>query len=137
MRIDATRRARQAPGMEFVALILGAAGGGCARQLVGDAVARRAGSRLPWGTLAVNVSGSFALGFLHGAGWTAVDAARLDDAALGFLGGYTTVSAFALQADDLLRRRRRAACAAYSAASVALALAAAFAGCALGRAWAA
>ena len=65
--------------------------GACARVLLGAAVdgrARRA-EYFPWGTLAVNVLGAFALGVLAGAD-VGEDAYAL--AATGFLGAFTTFS---------------------------------------------
>lgn len=92
---------------------IGSALGGVARFFVSGMVARRLGETFPWGTLAVNVSGSFLVGVLaalagrQGAlpvsgGWPL--------AVTGFLGSYTTVSSFSLQTLELLRigDRRRA-----------------------------
>jgi fluoride exporter len=117
---------------------LGGAAGGLLRVWVTAAVDRRAGARLPWGTFSVNLSGSALLGL--GAGL--VLGRGLEPAALplwvllavGVLGSYTTVSSFALQAHALARGGRRAAAAAYGAATICGCLAAAAAGLALGRA---
>ena len=68
---------------------IGALGGlgAIARLLLDGLVSARAGRLLPWGTLAVNVSGALALGALDGAA-VGGDALRL--AGTGFLGAYTT-----------------------------------------------
>ena len=69
--------------------------GACARVLLGAAVDRRADSPFPWGTLAVNLSGAFALGVIVGAG-VGGDAYLL--AAAGFLGAFTTFSTWVVDA---------------------------------------
>jgi fluoride exporter len=89
---------------------LGCALGGMARHLVSGWVAGRAGERFPWGTLAVNVSGAFAIGiFAAGAhavqGWFA-DPALWRLAVIGFLGSYTTVSSVSLQTLALVHEGR-------------------------------
>jgi CrcB protein len=65
--------------------------GAIARMLLDGSVRARA---FPWGTLAVNLSGAFALGVLTGAD-VAGDALRL--AGTGFLGAYTTFSTWMLE----------------------------------------
>jgi fluoride exporter len=69
--------------------------GACARVLLGAAVDARADHYFPWGTLAVNLSGAFALGLLAGAGLGG-DAYTL--AATGFLGAFTTFSTWVVDA---------------------------------------
>jgi CrcB protein len=69
--------------------------GAVARVLLGAAVDRRASSPFPWGTLAVNVTGSFALGLAVGAGLDG-DASVL--AATGFLSAFTTFSTWVVDA---------------------------------------
>ena len=69
--------------------------GACARVLLGAAVDRRADSPFPWGTLAVNLSGAFALGLTVGAR-VGGDAYVL--AATGFLGAFTTFSTWVVDA---------------------------------------
>ncbi len=70
--------------------------GAVARFLLDGALTERAGAALPWGTLAVNVSGSFALGLLVGA---ADDTYRL--LATGLLGAFTTFSTWMLESHRL------------------------------------
>jgi fluoride exporter len=72
--------------------------GAIARLLVDGAVAQRAGSAFPWGTFAVNVSGSFALGLVAGAALTGDDY-RL--AGTGLLGAFTTFSTWMLESHRL------------------------------------
>jgi fluoride exporter len=90
----------------------------------------------PWATLLVNVSGSLAIGVLaamlapperaHASHWTR------DLLMVGFLGGFTTFSAFSLQTLHLLRDGKLLLAAWNVAGSVALCLAATWAGFALG-----
>jgi CrcB protein len=79
---------------------LAAAGGAgaMARFLLDGAVSERAGRALPFGTLAVNLTGAFLLGLLAGAG-VGGDALRL--AGTGFVGAYTTFSTWMLETHRL------------------------------------
>lgn len=76
--------------------LLGGAGA-IARFLLDGAVSGRVGGRFPWGTLAVNASGSFVLGVVAGA--ADGDAYRL--LATGLLGAYTTFSTWMLESHRL------------------------------------
>lgn len=81
----------------LLALAIAVAGGlgATARYVVDTAVAARLGEGQPWGTFAVNVSGSWALGLVVGLSpgtfWTGV-------LGVGLLGGYTTFSTAMLHA---------------------------------------
>jgi fluoride exporter len=80
------------------ALAGGSAAGGVMRFWVSGVVARRFGETFPWGTMAVNLSGAFAAGWLG----ALIIATRVPDMAVlfllsGFLGSYTTVSSLSLQ----------------------------------------
>ena len=95
-------------------------------------VAHHLDDRTPWGTLAVNVAGSFVLGLLVGSDPSAHALALLGT---GFCGGLTTYSAFAVQTRDQGRDRgpaRRPRLRRRDHRS--LALAAARWGCAIGQA---
>jgi fluoride exporter len=72
--------------------------GAMARFLLDGAVSSRLGRAFPFGTLAVNLTGAFALGALYRAA-VGGDALRL--AGVGFLGAYTTFSTWALEAHRL------------------------------------
>lgn len=100
----------------FAALAL-AGGLGAACRLVVDGIVRaRTAERpaivLPWGTLVINLTGSFVLGLATG---LATGALLGSDAALvvgaGFCGGYTTFSTASYEAVGLLRERRYGAAA--------------------------
>lgn len=82
-------------------VMLGCALGGMARFWVSGLVGRRLGEAFPWGTMVVNVTGAFVIGIFaavaaSGDGWFGGAIPWLF-AGLGFLGSYTTVSAFSLQ----------------------------------------
>jgi CrcB protein len=81
------------PGLWAGVALLGGLGA-LARYLVDVLVGLRLGGRLPLGTLAVNVSGSLALGALSGA---AVAHGVSLAAGAGFLGAYTTFSTYMAQ----------------------------------------
>jgi CrcB protein len=114
----------------------GGAAGSVLRYLVGVAAIRTMGTGFPWGTLTVNVVGSFVIGAL--AGWMVGRIGAEHDlwafAAIGVLGGFTTFSAFSLDALLLIDRDEHGLAALYVAACVIASLLAAFAGVAAGRA---
>ncbi len=107
-----------------IAFAVLAAVGAVARAVVGHQFNRA----FPLGTLLVNVSGSFALGLLHGAG-----PAVLTVAGTGGLGAYTTFSSFARDAVALGDDKRWWAAGLYVGASLLIGVAAAAAGLALSR----
>lgn len=109
----------------WIGLALLGGTGAVARFLLDGAVVRRAGRSLPWGTLAVNLSGAFALGVLTGAGAHG-DALRL--AGTGLLGAYTTFSTWMLESHRLAEDGGFAAAAANLAGALVLGLAAAWLG---------
>ena len=79
----------------------GSAIGGVLRYGCTDVMTRLTGPDFPWGTIAVNVAGSFVIGFFAAVSgpdgrWAAGPAAR-QFVASGLLGGFTTFSAFSLQ----------------------------------------
>ena len=84
-----------------------------------------------WTTLAINVVGSFLLGLLLAGGWGS-DAAR-NAAGAGFLGGFTTYSTFSVQAVTTAESGRWLLAGLYVGGSLALGVAAALSGLALGR----
>lgn len=115
---------------------VGGAIGSVCRYLVGLWALRLWGPAFPWGTLAVNVVGSFAIGFLAEMivrRFGASPEMRLL-IVTGFLGGFTTFSAFSLDVVSLLEKGATMVGVTYIVASVVISLAAVFAGLALGRA---
>ena len=112
---------------------LGGALGASGRYLTGVAMTSLMGRSFPWGTLTVNVVGSFLMGVL------VVTLANLSATrfapflAIGVLGGFTTFSSFSLDAVTLYERGEVALAAGYVAASLILSIAALFAGLFLTR----
>jgi fluoride exporter len=121
----------------YAIVFVGAGLGGSLRHAVNLAAARLLGPVFPWGTLTVNVAGSFLMGLL--AGWLAVKAGQAWSEQVrllvgtGILGGFTTFSAFSLDAMILWERGQPALSAAYVIASVLLSIAGLAAGLALSR----
>jgi CrcB protein len=119
-------------------LLLVAAGGAIGsslRHLVNLASLRWFGPGFPWSTLAVNIVGCFAMGLLVeliARKFGASQEMRLF-IATGVLGGFTTFSAFSLDAAVLWERGAHGAAALYVSASVIGALVALFAGLWLAR----
>ena len=122
--------------MNYLMVFLGAGLGGMLRHAVNMGGVRLGWVAFPASTLAVNVAGSFAMGLL--AGVFALRAGLPQAARLfvttGLLGGFTTFSAFSLDAATLWERGRHGLAALYVASSVALSIAGLFAGLALARA---
>jgi CrcB protein len=106
-----------------------AGGAGASLRLVVDGVVRSiAGGRLPWGTLAINVAGSFALGALLGTEPTPLVAAVVGT---GLLGGFTTFSTASFETAVLVLEGRRIAGIGYAFGTLATAVAVAGLGYAL------
>jgi CrcB protein len=125
--------------MKAIMLVfLGAGLGGVARHLVNLGCARACGTQFPYGTLTVNVVGSLLMGLI--AGWLAFrsSAGWSQDVRLllttGVLGGFTTFSAFSLDAMLLFERGETGLAALYVLGSVMFSIAALAAGLALVRA---
>jgi fluoride exporter len=110
----------------YLWIALGSALGGMARYGLAVFVAERWGDAFPWGTLLINVSGSFLIGgFATLTGpdgrWAVGQAGRLFFMA-GICGGFTTFSAFSLQTLNLARDGEWARAGAYVLGSVVLCL---------------
>jgi fluoride exporter len=118
--------------LDFLWVCLGAAVGAPARYLVHRAVQRRSQTALPWGTVLVNITGSFAFGVLTGLvdGQGAPSALTLL-AGAGFCGAFTTFSTLAYETLRLIETDRWRQALATVAASVAGGLGAALLGYAL------
>lgn len=98
-----------------------AAGGIAGAALRWAVVTTVAAGRFPWPVLAVNVGGSFLLGVLLAEEWDHPKARLLlhDAGAIGFCGGLTTFSTFAVEVADLMRDGHAAIAGWYTLASVA------------------
>jgi CrcB protein len=116
-------------------IAVGGALGAIARYQLGGWVMARAGPGFPWGTLVINVSGSFVLGFFATLTLERFVVARpwFYLVAIGFLGAYTTFSTFSLETMNLLMTGSLARALGNIFGSVVLSLAAAWAGIVLGR----
>ncbi len=113
-----------------LAVALGGALGSVARYGAGVALGRALGASFPWGTLAVNVLGCLLIGaVLHAADERGgISPATRLFVATGFLGGFTTFSAFGLETVLLARGRDLLAASANVVANVGLGLAAVWLG---------
>ncbi len=118
--------------MNWLIVFVGGGLGAAARHGVNIAAARLFGVGFPWGTIIVNVAGSLAMGlivawlaFRGGGGWTQHTRLFLTT---GFLGGFTTFSAFSLDVALLWERGDQGLAAAYVAGSVVLSVAGLFLG---------
>lgn len=116
-------------------IAVGSALGGMARYWFSGIAARLWGETFPMGTLLINVSGSFIIGFfgtLTGPdGRVFVGSAARQFVMIGICGGFTTFSSFSLQTLNLLNDGEWLSASGYAAASVVLCLVAVWAGYAL------
>jgi len=121
--------------MIIVGLLVAGGCGALLRYEVELGVRRRLGPAFPFGTLLINVSGSFVLGLLVGLaehGGVRPDVVTV--LGTGLLGAYTTFSTFTFDTVGLTERGRMGAAAANLGASLVLGLAAAALGLAAGHA---
>lgn len=118
-------------------VFVGSGIGGVLRHLVNVLGQRLLGPTFPWWTLTVNVVGGAAMGMI--VGWFALRAGEGWSQPLrlflttGIVGGFTTFSAFSLDAVVLWQRGETGLAATYVIASVVLSIGAVFAGLALMR----
>jgi fluoride exporter len=122
--------------MPIVLIAVGGAAGAVARYVVDSMVSQRTASAFPWGTLVVNLSGSFVLGLLFA--WTVergvLPASARAPLMIGFLGAYTTFSTLMLESWRLIEDGAVGMAAANLIGSSVLGLSAVFVGLAIGRA---
>lgn len=116
----------------LVWIAVGSALGGSARYGLSGAVDRAFGETFPWGTWLVNVSGCFVIGLFAALtspdGRWFVPTAGRQFVMIGFLGGYTTFSSFALQTLNLAHVGETGRAGFYVVLTLAGCLAAVFAG---------
>ncbi len=116
--------------MTYLWVALGGALGSMARYATGIYVGRWLGTAFPWSTLLINVVGSFLIGAFaesFALRWDANQSTRVF-LVVGICGGYTTFSTFSLDIVTLLNRGEALVAGTYIVASVALGLAALYAG---------
>lgn len=119
----------------LVSVAIGGALGASARYLTGLAALRLLGAGFPWGTMTVNVVGSFLMGVLF---VVLPQGGRLSPLVMtGLLGGFTTFSAFSLDAVTLYDKGAAGLAAVYVLASVIFSIAALIGGIWLARSFAA
>jgi fluoride exporter len=111
--------------MTIIVIIIGAAIGAPARYLLDRAVQARHESLFPWGTLAVNVIGSFILGFLAAANTSGIVTHLVGT---GFCGALTTYSTFGYETIRLAQEGVRKLAVLNALASIAAGLGAAYLG---------
>jgi CrcB protein len=126
------------PMTSLLLVFLGGGIGASARHGVNVAVLRALGPGFPWATLIVNVTGSILMGLLAGylafrPGGGLTQHARIF-LATGVLGGYTTFSAFSMDAALLMERGATGQALLYVLGSVVLSILGLFAGLWLVRA---
>jgi fluoride exporter len=122
------------PWVKVLMLTLGGALGVNARYWLGDWMSRRSSPLFPWATFTINITGSFAIGFLAVvlARWLPHPHVRML-VIVGFLGGYTTFSSYAYESLTLAERGEAGLALAYVTGSVLLGLTAVTLGVALAR----
>ena len=121
--------------MNYVLVFVGGGLGASLRHLINLTCAKCIGTSFPWGTFIINITGSTVMGLI--AGYLAFKGQASQPWRLfimtGILGGYTTFSAFSLDAATLYERGALGLAAAYVLGSVVLSIAGLFAGLALVR----
>jgi fluoride exporter len=121
--------------MSYLLVFVGGGLGATLRYLINVTCARTLGTGFPWGTFLINITGSTVMGLI--AGYLALKGEASQPWRLflmtGILGGYTTFSAYSLDAALLYERGELASAALYVVGSVVLSIAGLFAGLALVR----
>lgn len=124
-RSNARGNALSSAAMQMIlSIALGGAIGAVSRHFVNRASMALWGASFPWGTLIVNVAGSFLMGVI--VGWMARNGQASQELrgflTVGFLGALTTFSSFSLDAVTLFERGAHIQAVAYVLANVVLAL---------------
>ena len=121
--------------MNYLLVFIGGGLGASLRHLINVFCARCMGTAFPWGTFVINISGSTVMGLI--AGYLAFKGGASQHWRLflmtGILGGYTTFSAYSLDAALLYERGELMLAALYVVGSVLLSIGGLFAGLALIR----
>ncbi len=94
------------PLQMYLVVAVGGAIGTVGRYFLSGVVANAFGQTFPWGTLIINVTGSFVIGFFAGLsgpdGRLMVSGTTRQFVMTGLCGGYTTFSSFSLQTLNLM-----------------------------------
>ncbi len=121
----------------WIAVALGGAIGSVGRFWLTGAMTALTGPRFPWGTLLINVLGSFGIGLVAGITVTPVRIGIHPDIRVflmtGICGGFTTFSAFSLQTLELMQSGDIVPALGYAIGSIVLCVVATYAGWALGN----
>ncbi|WP_428535331.1 fluoride efflux transporter CrcB [Rhodopila sp.] len=121
----------------WVAVAIGGAIGSVARFGLAAAMTTLTGPRFPWGTLLINVLGSFLIGLVGGMTLTPERIALHPTIRVflmtGVCGGFTTFSAFSLQTLELMQGGEVVPAFGYAVGSVVLCVIATYCGWLLGR----
>lgn len=90
--------------MPLLLIALGGAAGATTRYLVDTWISQRSGGAFPWGTLAINISGSLVLGLLFAVAveHDVLPASVRGPVLIGFIGAYTTFSTLMLESWRLI-----------------------------------
>lgn len=101
-----------------LAIALGAILGALSRYYLIGLISRWLGSRFPYGTLAINLLGTFLMGWFTALGLAHVTSPGMQTLlTTGFVGSYTTFSTYALNTASLARSHGQAIAFAYWAGS--------------------
>lgn len=121
----------------WIAVAVGGAIGSVGRFWLAGAMAALTGPRFPWGTLLINVLGSFIIGLVAGLTLTPARVGMHPDLRIflmtGICGGFTTFSAFSLQTVELMQAGAVVPAMGYAIGSVLLCVIATYAAWSLGR----
>ena len=119
----------------YIWVAIGSAAGGVLRFLLGTLIQQKTGSTFPVGTLAINVTGSLALGFIvrYALATPVIGPEVRALLTAGLCGGYTTFSAFSYEGASLIEEGDYQRAAWYVGLSVVLSLAATFLGIGLAK----
>jgi CrcB protein len=121
----------------WLAVAVGGALGSMARFWLAGAMAALTSPRFPWGTLLINVLGSFVIGLVGSLTLSPARVGMHPDIRIflmtGICGGFTTFSAFSLQTLELLQGGEIVPALGYAVGSVVLCVVATYCGWLLGR----
>jgi len=123
--------------MKYLWVGLGGALGSVARYVVGLLIYERVGTRFPYGTFVINISGCFVIGLVLAVldERMGLSPAWREATAIGFVGAFTTFSTFEYEALRAVQHGQGGTALAYLVSSVVLGFVAVWAGSMVGRSW--